>query len=434
MTAASPLRADPSTPRILLVGTADTKADELGFLRTCIEAAGGRALLMDVGVLGTSPIPVDVEARSVAAAAGTTLEAVRASVDENAAMQAMAAGAASTAAALQADGRIDGALILGGTMGTDLSLDVAAALPVGAPKLVVSTVAHSHLIPPERVAPDLMTVLWAGGLYGLNPLCEATLRQAAGAIVGACRVAAPPTFERPVVGMTSFGTSALSYMVRLKPALAARGFDLAVFHATGMGGRAFEAMAAAGRFAAVMDFCLQELSNHVHGSVVTSGPARLTGAGRAGTPQLVAPGAIDMIDFAGWQPCPPAMQGRAAHAHNRLLWSVAASADERRATARAVAERLGQARGPVHLLLPLHGVEQWDRPGLPMHDPPARDAFFDALHAHLPPGMQTTAVDAHINDDAFTDAALAVFDRWLDAGVVPRPAPAPAATTARNSR
>jgi len=408
------------SPCILLVGTADTKAEELAFLRRHIEAAEGSVCLMDVGVLGHAPIPVEVSAAEVAAAAGASLDQVRNASDENEAMCRMALGAARLAKALHSAGRVHGALILGGTMGTDLSLDVAAALPLGVPKVVVSTVAHSHLIPPERVAPDLIIMLWAGGLYGLNPLCESTLRQAAGAVVGACRSAEEPARVRPLVGMTSFGSSALSYMLRLRPALAERGFDLAVFHATGMGGRAFEAMAAEGRFAAVMDFCLQEVSNHVHGSVVTAGPDRLSGAGRAGVPQLVAPGAIDMIDFAGWQPLPAAMQDRPARAHNRLLYSVAATADERRATARQIAAQLAQARGPVHLLLPLQGIEQWDRPGEPLHDPLALAAFHTEMRRVLPADVRVTELPAHINDDAFSDAALAVFDDWVQRGVVRR--------------
>ena len=216
-------------------------------------------------------------------------------------MTKMAEGATAVARRLYADGRIDGMLALGGTMGTDLALDVASALPLGVPKFIVSTVAYSHLIPPERIPPDLMMILWAGGLYGLNELCRSALAQAAGAVVGACRSAAPPREMRPVIGMTSLGKSCLRYMEDLLPALEARGYDVAVFHTTGMGGRAFEALAADGRFVAVMDFSLQELANHIGGSVVSAGPNRLEGAGGRGVPQIVAPGAIDMIDFPTWR-------------------------------------------------------------------------------------------------------------------------------------
>ena len=407
------------SPTILLVGTADTKSDELAFLRECMLAQGAQVRLMDVGVLAAGHAPVDIANTEVAAAAGTTLQAVVDSGDENAAMTLMARGAAVIASRLHAQGQIQGLLALGGTMGTDLALDVAAALPLGCPKVLISTVAYSHLIPPERITPDLIMVLWAGGLYGLNSLCRSALTHAAGAVVGAARAALSLRTDRPLVGMTSLGKSCLAYMVALQPALQARGYELAVFHTTGMGGRAFEALAAAGHFAAVMDFSVQELANHVAGSVVSAGADRLTGAGRAGTPQIVAPGAVDMVDFPAWTPVPAALAGRPVHQHNRLIASATSPPPLRAAIARAIGERLGAARGPTCLLLPMRGVEQWDRPGEPLHDADGLGAFVDAMRAALPPSVPCIEIDAHINDAAFCDAALRVFDDWVARGWVP---------------
>lgn len=408
-----------AAPTILLVGTADTKSDELAFLRERLLALGAQVRLMDVGVLAAGHAPVDIANAEVAAAAGTTLRAVIDRGDENTAMRRMAEGAAAIAARLHARGEIQGLLALGGTMGTDLAFDVSAALPLGCPKVVLSTVAYSHLIPPERITPDLIMVLWAGGLYGLNSLCRSALAQAAGAVVGAARAALPPRSDRPLVGMTSLGKSCLAYMVALKPALEARGYELAVFHTTGMGGRAFEALAAAGRFAAVMDFSLQELANHVGGSVVTAGADRLTGAGGAGTPQIVAPGAVDMVDFPAWAPVPPALAGRPVHQHNRLIASATSAPPLRAAIARAIGERLGAAKGPTCLLLPTRGIEQWDRPGEPLHDAGGLQAFLAAMRATLPASVFCVELDAHINDPAFCDAALRVFDDWVARGLVP---------------
>jgi uncharacterized protein (UPF0261 family) len=251
------------SPRILLIGTADTKSEELLYLRRCLEAAGAGVSVMDVGVLEPARFRPEITNADVAAAAGTELSAVQRVGDENAAMTSMARGASAIGAKLCDEGVIDGLLALGGSMGTDLALDVASALPLGFPKVVLSTIAHSQLISPERIAPDLMMILWAGGLYGLNGVCRAALSQAAGAVVGACRSVERPVGDRPLVGVTSFGTSCLRYMLRLKPALEARGYEVAVFHTTGMGGRAFEGLAAQGRFCAVFDFSLQELSNHL---------------------------------------------------------------------------------------------------------------------------------------------------------------------------
>jgi uncharacterized protein (UPF0261 family) len=403
-------------PSILLVGTADTKSDELLFLRERIDAAGGETLGMDVGVLQPGRFQPQISNEAVAAAGGSTLAAVKNAGDENAAMTAMARGASVVAAQLYSEGRIHGLLALGGTMGTDLALDVAGALPPGVPKVLVSTIAYSHLIPPERIAPDLMMVLWAGGLYGLNSLCRSALAQAAGAVVGACRAALPPERGRPVIGMTSLGSSALSYMVRLKPALEERGYELAVFHTTGMGGRAFEAIASQGGFATVMDLSLQEVANQVVGSCVTAGPDRLLGAGRAGVPQLVAPGAVDMADFPAWQAPPTRFADRPQHAHNRLIASASTPPEVRRAVARAIGEKLAQAKGPTCLLLPLRGIEEWDRPGQPLHDPEGLSAFLDEMRKCTPANVRLVEVDAHINDAAFSEAALGIFDAWLRDG------------------
>ncbi len=412
-----------SARTVLLVGTADTKSEELAFMRAQVLDQGMQAMLMDVGVRAAGDVAVDIDHDAVASAAGTTIAALAQGGDENAAMTAMARGAAAIAADLHARGRVDGLLALGGTMGTDLALEVASALPLGVPKVVVSTIAHSHLVPPGRVPPDLTMVLWAGGLHGLNSLCRSALAQGVGAVTGAVRCAIPPRPGRPMVGMTSLGGSCLAYMLRLKPALEARGYEVAVFHTTGMGGRAFEALAEAGQFAVVMDFSLQELANHLGGSCVSAGPDRLRGAGRRGVPQIVAPGAVDMVDFPAWQPVPAALAGRPVHVHNRLIASATSAAPLRADIAREIGARLAQARGPTCLLLPLQGVEAWDRPGEPLHDPEGLQAFIAAMRAAVAPGTRCIELDAHINDAAFADAALAVLDVWVEEGVVPRGVP-----------
>jgi uncharacterized protein (UPF0261 family) len=404
---------------VLIVGTADTKSDELAYLTERVRAQGAEVLLMDVGVLEAGQVPVDVSNEDVARAAHTTLQAVVDSGDENTAMTLMAQGASTLAAQLYAQGRIHGLLALGGSMGTDLAFDVAASLPLGVPKVLVSTVACSHLIPPERITPDLIMVLWAGGLYGLNSLCKSALAQGAGAVVGAMQAAQPPQAGRPMIGMTSLGKSCLRYMITLKPALEARGYEVAVFHSSGMGGRAFEALAAAGAFCCVFDFCLQELANHLGGSVVTSGPSRLTGAGASGTPQLVAPGAVDMVDFPAWQPVPASLAGRAVHVHNRLIASATSGPALRRTIAQEIGQRLNQATGPTCLLLPLGGVEQWDQAGEPLHDPEGLQAFLVAMRTAAASGeFELNEVPAHINDAAFCAAALARFDDWVAQGKV----------------
>ncbi len=403
---------------ILIIGTYDTKSDELAYLSECIEKQGARAMTMDVSVLGDPPQPTDISKHDVAKAAGSSIKAAIDSGDENTAMQIMAAGSSKLTASLYADGRIDGMIALGGTMGTDLALDCAQALPMGVPKFIVSTVSFSPLIPADRLAADVQMILWAGGLYGLNSVCKSSLSQAAGAVVGAAKAVEFPKRDRPLIGMTSLGSSCLRYMKVLKPALEERGFEVAIFHATGMGGMAFESIAAEGGFACVMDFALPELGNFMVGSVVNSGPDRMLSAGRAGTPQIVAPGCIDLIDFAGWQEIPDRFSDRPFHAHNRLIKSSALNAEERRETAREIGKRVAQSSAAVHVILPNGGIEEWDKPGGEAHDPEGLAAFLDEMRKSIRPPTQLTEIDAHINDQAFADMALKILDGWIADGTI----------------
>ncbi len=408
---------------ILIVGTYDTKQDELAYLAERILSQGGGVMTMDVSVLGEADQPCDVSKHDIAEAGGGSIQAAVDGGDENSAMQLMARGAAAETEKLYSQGLIDGVVTLGGTMGTDLALDVCQALPLGVPKLVVSTVSFSPLIPPDRLSPDIQMILWAGGLYGLNSICRASLSQAAGAVLGAARAAQKPRVDRPVVGMTSLGSSCLKYMTFLKPELESRGFEVAVFHATGMGGMAFERIAGQGGFACVMDFALPELGNLLAGSVVNAGQNRMLSAGRASIPQLVAPGCIDLIDFAGWQEIPDWYADRPFHAHNRLIKSSALNDEERRETARELARRLAQSSVPAHVILPNAGIEEWDKPGEPAHDPKGLAAFLDEMRAEIQPPVALTEIDAHINDRAFSDTALRIFDGWVADGTIGKKCP-----------
>jgi uncharacterized protein (UPF0261 family) len=409
-----------NTPKILVIGTGDTKSDELTFMRECIATAGGTPVMMDVSILGDPKFSPDYSKHDVAAAADTTIGAVIKSGDENSAMALMADGASKLARHLHDEGKADAALILGGSMGTDLALDVANALPLGVPKFVVSTISFSHLIPPGRISTDLMMILWAGGLYGLNSICKSVLSQACGAVVGAARASVKPQTTRPVIGMTSLGKSCLKYMVPLKPELEKRGYEVAVFHTTGMGGRAFESVASQKTFAAVMDFSLQEVVNHENGVLATSsGWDRLENAGRVGIPQIVAPGAVDMVDLPSWLPLPKQFSERPYHAHNRLIGSITTDPEGRRETARTIAHKLERALGPVALILPTGGIEEWDQTGEPLHDPEGLHAFVEAMRLAVKPPVELHEIPDHINSPAFASKALQVFDAWVASGIIP---------------
>lgn len=404
---------------ILLIGTYDTKSDELNYLRDCIFRQGGHCISMDVSVLGDPPEACTYSKHAVAAAAGVSIQQVIDSGDENSAMQLMALGAAKLASELCRDGIFNGMLAIGGSMATDLALDVALALPLGIPKYIVSTVAFSAMIPAERLAADVQMLLWAGGLYGLNSVCRASLSQAAGAVLGAARAVELPTQAKPLIGMTSLGKSCLRYMVKLKPALEQRGFEVAVFHATGMGGRAFESLAAQGKFVAVLDLCTQELGNWVHGSVINAGCDRMLNAGKAGIPQIIAPGAVDMVDLPTWLALPEKFKDYDNHVHNRLINSVILNGAQRAEIAELMAERLSYSQAKVHVLLPAQGIEEWDRVDAPLYAPTDHAQFIASFAAALnTQAIPFQRLDCHINDEAFVEAVLEVFDEWVKTGVI----------------
>jgi uncharacterized protein (UPF0261 family) len=175
-----------------------------------------------------------------------------------------------------------------------------------------------------------------------------------------------------------------------------------------------------GEFVAVFDFCLAEVANQLHGSVVTAGVSRLEAAGRRGIPQLVAPGASDMVDLQSWLPVPAQYASRPYHAHNRLIGSVGTLCEERRATARQISAKLARSTGPTAFLLPRHGIHAWDRVGQPMHEPTVHAAFADEFRRHIKPPTELHDLELHINDEAFLDLALSIFDQWVDEGRVPR--------------
>jgi len=407
-----------SEKTILVIGTYDTKSDELIYLAGHIIAQGGKVLTMDVSVLGEPKQPTDISKHQVAEAAGSSIQKAIDLQDENSAMQIMATGATRLTSEMYQAGKIDGMIALGGTMGTDLALDCARALPIGVPKYIVSTISFSPLIPVDRLPADIQMILWAGGLYGLNSVCKSSLSQAAGAVLGAARAVEPPVRRRPLVGMTSLGSSCLKYMKLLKPALEERGFEVAVFHSTGVGGMAFESLAREGAFACVMDFCMQEFVNGLYGSVVNSGADRLTNAGLSATPQIIAPGASDLVDYPSWQDVPEKLQGRPGHVHNRLISSATLTPDERAQAGVEMLKCLAQSKGPVHLILPLEGIEEWDRMGEPAHDPEGLGAYLEAVRCNVSDPVKVSEIDAHINDQAFADEALRIFDAWLEDGTI----------------
>lgn len=402
--------------KIAIIGTLDTKAEEMDYIKQQIESRGHQAIVIDTGVLGDVPFEPSISRQEVAKASGATLKEIAAYNDENKAMGKMAEGTAKLVKELHVNGELDGVLAIGGTMGTDLALDVMAALPLGVPKLIVSSVSFSHIIPPDRICADLMMVLWAGGLWGLNSICRPVLDNAAGAILGAAEAYnGEKATRKPLVGITSLGQSECKYLYWLKPALEERGYEVVVFHTVGMGGRALESLIAQGRVSAVLDLSVIEVSDHALGSIVSAGDTRLETAGKMGIPQIVAPGCIGGCDVATWHPVPPRFRARPVHVHNRLIGVVFNTKEEKAMVGKVMAEKLNKATGPTAVVIPLHGFEEWDKPGSELHDPEGIIAFSQALKDNIKPEIRVIELDAHINDKAFSDTVLSLFD-----GMMPR--------------
>lgn len=400
--------------KIVVIGTVDTKSDEVKYLKQKIEDRGHQAIIMDIGVMGEPPFEPEINHRQVAEASGVPLEEIAAYNDEDKAMRKMAEGAVKLTRDLYDNGDLDGVLAIGGTMATDTVLDVMAVLPLGVPKLIVSSVAFSHLIPPDRICADLMMSLWAGGLWGLNSICKQVLNSAVGAITGAAEVYTREEKERrPSVAVTSVGQSCCKYLTWLKPGLEKRGYEVVVFHAVGMGGRALESLIANGRIDALLDLTVIEVCNHALGSIVSAGESRMETAGRMGIPQIVAPGCIDTCDMATWQPPPPRFNGRPVRVHNRLIGGVATTQEEKEMVGKVMAEKLNKSVGPTAVVIPLQGLSEWDRPGEAYYDPDGIIAFTKAFKKKVRPEIKVIELDAHLNDKSFSDTVLSLFDEMV---------------------
>ncbi len=298
-------------------------------------------------------------------------------------------------------------------MGTSLALVVMNELPLGLPKVILSTVAYSPAINPEMLCGDIIMLPWLAGLWGLNKMARRVLEQAAATIVATVEAYEPqPLNEKKLLGATSLGQTASKYLQYLKPALEGRGYEVAVFHATGMGSRAFEKAIMQGLFEAVLDLQVgKELLNFVCGSVVSSGPHRLESAGKLGIPQIVAPGNIQSFLWAATQPLPRRFKNRFIHEHNSLFTVISSIAEEKRAAGKLMAEKLNMATGPTAVVLPLQSASLISKTSY--SDLRGLQAFRNALKRNIKPEVKILEIDADINDPAFSDGVLTLFDEMM---------------------
>lgn len=397
------------TRSIAIIGTLDTKGEEIEYIKQSIEGRGHRAIVIDVGVLGKAAFEPSISRREVARAGGASLEEITAFNSEEKAMGVMAEGASKVIKDLYLSSELDGALALGGTTGTSLALTVMQVLPIGVPKIILSTVAFSPLIPPDAVAADLMMIQWAGGLRGINSVCRKVLDEAAGAIAGAAQAhERKEVIKKKVAGVTSRGIVPSRWLPPLKSGLEQRGYEVAVFHATGMGGRAFEQAVTEGLIDVALDLSTGELTDLICGGFSSAGEHRLEAAGKRGIPQIVAAGSSGTFTWATGKPLPRRFRNRAKRVHNSLVTIVAASKAERAAVGKLMAKKLNKAAGPTAVIIPLDRPP--DDPSGSFYDPEGLEAFKKAFNDNIKPQIRVVELDTHINDVAFRNVVLALFN------------------------
>ena len=393
---------------IALLGSLDTKGAEYAFVKACIESRGYAVLLIDTGVLGPPlgssslgppPLRPDVTREEVARAAGADLPALAAKQDRGEAMAAMAAGAAAIVPRLYAEGRFDAILALGGGGGTSVACAAMRTLPLGVPKVMVSTVAGGDVSGYVGVK-DIVMVPSIVDISGINQISREVFARAAGAVCGMAETAVPPGQDRPLIVASMFGNTT-PCVERAKAILERAGYELLVFHATGAGGRTMESLIESGRIAGVLDITTTEWADELVGGVLSAGPTRLEAAARRGVPAVVAPGCLDMVNF--WAKPPPQFAGRLFYQHNPNITLMRTTSDECRRLGAILASKLTLSTGPVTVLLPLRGVSMIDAPGGPFWSPEADRALYDALRADLRQDIAVIELDCNINDPPFAD-------------------------------
>jgi uncharacterized protein (UPF0261 family) len=399
------------SPTVLLIGTLDTKGDEYAFLRDRLWEAGVDVLVADVGTLEPPRAKPDITREEVAAGTGADLAALADARDRGAAVTAMADAAAVLARRLHEEGRIDGVLAAGGSGNTAIATRAMQALPVGVPKLMVSTMAAGDTR--DYVGSrDVAMMASVADVAGVNSISARVLANASAAMAG--MVSAPPVElagERPLVGATMFGVTT-PCLTTAREELERLGYEPVIFHATGVGGQAMEGLMESGFLRGVLDVTTTELCDDLVGGVLSAGPDRLEMAGRLGLPQVVSVGALDMVNFGARDSVPAKFEGRNLYVHNPSITLMRTTREENAELGRRIASKLSAANGPTALFIPLGGVSMIDAPDQPFHDPEADAALFEELRK-VDDNVELVELDEHVNDPAFAKAMVAKLDEYM---------------------
>jgi len=392
------------TKTVVITGSLDTKGADLAFVKDLIEQQGLRTLVVDFGVLGSPAFAPDVSREEVARAGGSDLTVLRTRSHKDEAMRIMAAGVETIVRSLYAVGQLDGILGMGGGGGTSIATAGMRALPVGVPKVMVSTLAGGD-VSQYAGTRDITFMPSVVDVAGLNRISRAIYANAAGAIAGMVKMeVAEPVDDRPLLTASMFGNTT-ECVARAKALLESHGYEVLVFHATGAGGRTMEGLIADGYIAGSLDITTTELADYVCGGVFSAGPERCLAASRASIPAVLAPGCVDMANFWAMDTVPERYRGRTLYQWNPNVTLLRTNVEENARIGALIAAAANASGGPVAILLPLRGVSMLDSEGGDFWDPEADEACFEAIRRNLRPGIPVVEMDHNINDPDFADRA-----------------------------
>jgi uncharacterized protein (UPF0261 family) len=401
----------PVKKTIVLIGTLDTKGAEYAFLKEAIEKNGCQTLTVDVGVLGQPLFKPDVERSEVARAGGVNIARLAREKDRGKAVAVMSGGAASILPKLYAEGRVHAVIALGGGGGTSIACSGMRALPLGVPKVMVSTLAGRDVSGLVGIK-DIVMIPSIVDISGLNKISRGVFLRAAGAVCGMTDVEVKAAEDRPIVAATMFGntTPAVETCRRI---LENGGFEVVVFPCTGTSGRILEDLVGSDYISGVLDITTTEWADELVGGVLAAGKTRLDAAAREGIPQVVVPGCLDMVNF--WQPdtVPERFKSRKLYSHNPDVTLMRTNIEENRSLGKIIASKLNKSAGKVAVFIPLRGLSMIDAPGKPFWWPEADRALINSLEEHIRKDIPVTEMDNNINDEEFAKACAACLLEML---------------------
>lgn len=383
----------------------DTKGEEHAFVAGLLRQRGHQVLVIDTGTLDAPRLQPDITRAEVAAAAGVELAALTARRDRGEAVAAMSRGAPLVLARLAAEGRIDGVISLGGGGGTAIGTAAMRALPLGFPKVMVSTLASGNTAEYVGVK-DIVMFPAVVDVAGINRISRQILTRAAGAICGMVESIPTPGDDRPLIVASMFGNTT-DCVQAAKRIIEAAGYEVLVFHATGTGGRAMESLIESGMVAGVLDVTTTEWADELVGGILGAGPTRCEAAARHGVPAIVTPGCLDMVNFGAPATVPAQFAGRTFYQHNPQVTLMRTSPEECAELGRILAEKINLSTAPVTVLLPLKAISVISAPGQKFHDPVADRILFTALRTYLRKDIQVVELDSTINALEFAQACAA---------------------------